>query len=344
MMQTEEKFNNLVDNAIDFLNKALADIESEPKYAIIHFYSAVELFLKARLFKEHWTLVVAKNQEPDWEKFKVGNFQSVTLVDAVSRLDKVVRSGLNDLQIKVFKEVGEHRNKLMHFYHQGQSTATDERLVKDVITLLYRAWHYLHILLLIDWEDIFKKWEEKLFEFDAKLKKYNEYLQAIFDTVKPNIEKLKSDGNWFTMCPSCMFEAIPHTNKEHIVYNASCMVCGFSKRYINIHCSECSQIMTIPESEEAECQSCGHQLNSEEIYKALEISGEIAHCSECSGYQSVVCADDGKWVCLNCHYFFDEIDACGWCGDLNTGDMEGSYYSGCNVCEGLSGWHSDKDD
>lgn len=344
-MKTDERFNNLVENAIDFLNKAIVDIDTEPKYAIIHFYSAVELFLKARLFKEHWTLVVAKNQDLDWEKFKAGNFQSISLVDAANRLDKVVGSGLNELEIKAFKEVGEHRNKLMHFYHQTQSASKDERLVKDVITQLHRAWHYLHILLLIRWEDVFKKWETKLFEFDAKLMKYHDYLEAIFNTVKSNIEKQKLDGFWFTECPSCHFEAISHINKERIVYNASCMVCGLSNRYINVHCPKCNNLTAISEGEEeVKCSFCKHELNSSEIYEALETSGETAHCSECSGYHSVAGVDDGKWVCLDCHYFFDEMDQCEWCGDLNTGDMNHSYLSGCNVCEGLSGWQSDKDD
>lgn len=343
-MNTETRFNNLTQNAIDFLNKALADIESEPKYAIIHFYAAVELFLKAKLFKEHWTLIVAKNHEPDWEKFKAGDFQSVSFKDAVGRLDKVVRSGLHDSEIKAFKEVGEHRNKMIHFYHDSQSQDKNDRLVKEAVTQLHRAWHYLHILLMVRWEETFKEWEGKFYEFDEKLRNYHTYLQAIFDTIQPNIIKLKSGGYWFTECPSCGFEAIPHNKEENNVYSASCKVCGLSRRYFNVKCPKCESILAIPESYEAICHTCGHELDLDELSEQLDAAGESANCSECSELHSVVCVDEGTWVCLSCHNFFDTIDQCQWCGDLSVGDMENSYFCGCAVCEGLNGWQSDKDD
>ena len=39
----------LVENAIDFLNQAADELANNPKYSVIHFYTAVELLLKARL-------------------------------------------------------------------------------------------------------------------------------------------------------------------------------------------------------------------------------------------------------------------------------------------------------
>ena len=57
-------FDRLVDNALDFLNRSIADFEKSPKYSVIHFYTAVELFVKARLMAEHWSLVVAKVLAP----------------------------------------------------------------------------------------------------------------------------------------------------------------------------------------------------------------------------------------------------------------------------------------
>ena len=53
-------FNRLVENAFDFLFKAISEIEGQPKYSVIHFYAAVELFVKARLMKEHWSLVISQ--------------------------------------------------------------------------------------------------------------------------------------------------------------------------------------------------------------------------------------------------------------------------------------------
>ena len=51
-------FENLVRNGIDFLEKAMLQLENDPKHSVINFYTAVEIFLKAPLVHDHWTLVV----------------------------------------------------------------------------------------------------------------------------------------------------------------------------------------------------------------------------------------------------------------------------------------------
>jgi len=42
----------LVDNALNFLDQAFNELRASPKYSVIHFYAAVELFLKARLLRD----------------------------------------------------------------------------------------------------------------------------------------------------------------------------------------------------------------------------------------------------------------------------------------------------
>ena len=57
-MKKEEMFSRLVENAFDFLFKAIAEIKEQPKHSIIHFYAAVELLVKARF---------SRSQPPRWE-------------------------------------------------------------------------------------------------------------------------------------------------------------------------------------------------------------------------------------------------------------------------------------
>src|SRR4051812_40197396 len=106
----------LVDNAVDFLETATNEFEERPKYSVIAFHSAVELFLKARLLHEHWSLVVSKN--PDIGSFDDGDFQSVTFEEACQRLAKIVGSGLSDHALRSFNEIRKHRNKMVHFFHE----------------------------------------------------------------------------------------------------------------------------------------------------------------------------------------------------------------------------------
>jgi hypothetical protein len=91
-MTKDELFARLIENALDFLNRAIEEFKTHPKYSIIHFYAAAELFLKARLLHEHWSLVVLK--DPDRQKFEAGDFLSVPFAVACERLHKVAQSAV----------------------------------------------------------------------------------------------------------------------------------------------------------------------------------------------------------------------------------------------------------
>ena len=45
----EQKFEELVSNAFEFLNKSVAEFDTDIKFSIIHFCIAVENILKAEL-------------------------------------------------------------------------------------------------------------------------------------------------------------------------------------------------------------------------------------------------------------------------------------------------------
>jgi len=87
-----DPMRDLVANAVDFLTLATEEFKERPKHSIIAFHSAVELFLKARLMEEHWSLVVSKT--PDLASFERGDFVSVTFEEACQRLAKIVGSAI----------------------------------------------------------------------------------------------------------------------------------------------------------------------------------------------------------------------------------------------------------
>lgn len=109
----------LTNNAIDFLNRAIDDFKAQPKYSIINFHTAVELFLKARLLREHWSLIVSKS--PDRQKFDAGDFMSVTFDEACVRLQNIVQSPVPERARKNFDAIRKHRNKMVHFFHDADS-------------------------------------------------------------------------------------------------------------------------------------------------------------------------------------------------------------------------------
>lgn len=91
--KTASDFDNLVRNGIDFLEKAMSQLESDPKHSVINFYTAVEIFLKAPLVHEHWTLVVF-DRDLNRQKYEAGDFLSVSFEDACTRLSTALSKPL----------------------------------------------------------------------------------------------------------------------------------------------------------------------------------------------------------------------------------------------------------
>lgn len=353
-MNNEEMFSRLVDNAFDFLFKAVSEIEGQPKYSVIHFYAAVELFVKARLMKEHWSLVISQRQEAEWEKFIVGDFQSVTLTEAASKLRKIVCSGLTKAELDAFKEVANDRNKMIHFFHEAHSEEESGEFKRDIVKKQLKAWFFLHQLLIVKWKNEFSSWDEKITELDKKLRKLHEFLQLIFDNLNPKIEANKEKGVQYAECPSCGFAAQELCEEENTIYEAECLVCGLTEQSLNIECSACGNTVILKEEGFGQCDSCMKDIEPKDVAGVLIDSGAAhiaamegdyswgeGNCSHCDGYHTVVHTENDEWICASCFGVFESLEFCGWCNEPNTGDMEHSYVAGCNYCDGMAGWHRD---
>ena len=95
-MTHHDIFDSLTRNAFDFLERGISEFDKSPKYSVIHFCAAVEMLLKARLMKEHWSLIVSKPDQANLAKFMAGDFSSVTLEDARARIRDVAGEDIGD--------------------------------------------------------------------------------------------------------------------------------------------------------------------------------------------------------------------------------------------------------
>ncbi len=353
-MKKDEMFGRLVQNGFDFLFKAISELKDQPKYSVIHFHAAVELFVKARLMHEHWSLVVAKKQDPDWTKFVTGDFQSVSLDEAASRLDKVVGSGLSGAEFEAFRDVAKHRNKMVHFFHEAHSDQESDDLRRGIVKQQLKAWYFLHQLLTVQWKEVFSNWSKEIAEIDRALRKSHEFLQVIFDSLGPEIKVLKAKGTLLEQCPSCGFAAQQHDDEVKVVYDAKCLVCGLAEKCLKIPCPDCDGTVTFVSDGFASCQSCDKTFEPQNLADALidegaahaaamdgDDSWDAGNCSDCDGYHTVVRTENDEWICASCLGVFESLGRCGWCNEPNTGDMEHSYVAGCNHCDGLAGWNKD---
>jgi len=139
----------IFENAIDFLEKSLEEFKDSPKYSILHFAIAIEILLKARLSLEHWSLVVLKN--PNKSNYLKGNFVSVNLDEAVRRLRDIAGENITDLELKSFKKLSAHRNKVIHFYHTEMSNDRKSEALQKIIKEQCECWYHIKILFTKKW-------------------------------------------------------------------------------------------------------------------------------------------------------------------------------------------------
>ena len=131
--QTEAMFQQVVDNAVDFLEHSLAELEEAPKYSVIHFCSAIELFLKAKLMLEHWSLIDEEPKRANLSKFRAGIFKSVSIDETIERLENIANVRIQKEGQRSFSHIREHRNKMVHFFHPDYAGAAESTIQTIVI-------------------------------------------------------------------------------------------------------------------------------------------------------------------------------------------------------------------
>lgn len=341
----------MVENALDFLSQSIREFLAEqPKYSVIHFHAAVELFLKARLMAEHWSLVVARSKEPDWDRFVAGDFVSVSLEEAAKKLDKVVRSGLDKQALAAFLGVTKHRNKMVHFFHEGVSVDENDQLRREVAKEQLTAWYLLHKLLTSKWSGVFSPWSQRLGDIDGNLRTLQEFLKVVHEQVAPQIDAQKEDGAVFSACPSCGFESQQHEAWVGDLYDAKCLVCGLADKCLTIECPDCGEEVRLVNEGFGECGNCERLLEPQHVAEALvdeqaayrarkhgDDSWDPGNCGDCDGLHAVVPLGEDGHLCTSCFGEFDSMQVCGWCTERNTGDMTDSLWAGCSVCDGSAG-------
>lgn len=343
-------FDSLTRNAFDFLLRGIAEFDKNPKYSVIHFCAAVEMLLKARLMKEHWSLIVSKPEQANLAKFAAGDFSSITLEEARARLRNVVREDIGDDAYGSFRALANHRNKMVHFFHP--EIESDEGAKAQIVAEHCRSWFHLH-RLLSEWSGYFHDFAAEITRADRAMKAHRKYLSTKFTALKRELNEARMAGKTPRSCSACGFKAAVPDGLDDQIALLRCSVCDHTETQVEIDCPHCGKPVVIANEGCATCGHCDMPIEPEHLVDALidhaaahiaivdgDKSWEVANCGGCEGYQTVVRRGD-CYFCTNCFYSSDHIESCGWCNQLNTGDMEHSYSTGCSHCDGRAGWDKD---
>ena len=275
--------------------------------------------------------------------------QSLTVkpAEAIRRLKGVARQAVTDDAQASFRKISEHRNKLVHFFHELDAAET-EKLRATVVGEQCVAWYHLE-RLLDAWSEEFTEFKNQKWRVQLKMKSNRQYLQAVFDGLSPEIKREKKEGCTYQDCSGCGFPAAKLVQLSEQVGELTCKVCRMIASEVTIECPSCEKNTLLDhgylEARACKNKKCGENITSEDIERALDqsdpqgIDGFEINCSECGSGNCGV-QHENFCICTNCLAIEIDWGMCEWCNSVEIGGNLGefSYVGGCGFCDGRAGW------
>lgn len=338
----------LISSGLDFIEKSIHELDSEPQFSVAHFATGVELLLKSRLFAEHWTLVSAHPHNTPWTAIMSGNFVTVQAADLTKSLTSVTGTPLYREQ-QVFQSVFDHRNQAVHFV-PGQG-------IREIAAEQFRSWYHLHRLLTDRWPNIYAPHAPRIAAVDQSLRAHRICLQVRFEELtKAHRFDGPEHGNSLIACPICEHRSGILVDAKAHVTDLSCPVCVSELEMATFGCGHW-HVFSEGIYDDVACD-CGATHTASELAELMDESPPLrpkdrlvegdprSHCGECLSSFCVVVHGTG-FRCYSCGETFpeDARDHCGWCNEAWVGyDCTDTEWRGCENCDGHAGHLGGKND
>lgn len=332
---SKKHLENLLKNAFDFLENSIGQIYEQPKYSVINFCSAIELILKAKLLNEHWSLIV--EGKPNLSKFEQGNFKSIDFKCLLHRIVEVTNENLPVDIEKSFHALADHRNKMIHFFHEAHTEDSDDEIKANIIAEQDKAWVLLK-KLFEKWEDVFGEYKTTILKLNSLMEneKRKDYYKKKFEKIKFKIDEEKRKGFIFKTCNRCNYPTKKEKELTDYLFEYKCEVCASTEKVLKMYCTNCEYPMEIDFNViDIECDTCHLKVNKEQIIdKIAPDQTDANNCGYCGSLESVV-THENYYICTECSHITEYIDICEYCNAYQIGgNLEDSYYTGCEACEG----------
>ncbi|MCP1558833.1 UNVERIFIED_ORG: DNA polymerase III alpha subunit (gram-positive type) [Methylobacterium sp. SuP10 SLI 274] len=347
-MTEAELFDALTKSAFEFLHRSIDEFEKSHKFSTIHFAIAIELFLKAKLMREHWSLLLEKPDHAERASFFSGDAKTVTIEQTIERLRRIASVTIPQNSKDIFGTIIRHRNKMVHFAHVVENDDEDEEGKAKLAEEQCAGWLALRTLLA-QWQE-FEKFSNDVAHISFKMERYQVYLKKVFESRAQDIQKHINSGNKISKCRSCGFEAVEVSDPIGAIAYAKCLVCRYNGSEITVACQneDCGESIcfTSYDGPPDKCPKCEENLTKDEVRDFLD-TGEGIHkdnyfdhvpvnCPQCSGYHTVI-EHESIYVCSECYETDDSYEVCGYCSEGQLGGVpEHSYLVGCEFCEGAA--------
>ena len=235
-MKTDSNKTQQNDFVLDIENNALSSLrhgvehfmgketDDNLKFAIIHIFNSLELFLKARLAKAHNLLIYSK---PECD---INNPEAITVSfdTLIARLNNV---GLKEISVDTFDPLRKIRNRIEH--HKIEITKEEVRNHIGRTIEFLEPFLQKELNIILD-ENI----PRTIYKVLSKaLNLYTKRIAQAEEEIKACIPNGRNDHTQYEYCPECgeMTIVIPDpTSKDELVH---CFFCN--SRFYHTECEQC---------------------------------------------------------------------------------------------------------
>ncbi len=185
--------NEVLARGIKFILSALNRLNSgrtvdDLEFAVIYFWTGIEIVLKQPLINEHWSLVFQDINAANLNRFNAGDFTSVDFRNLKSRLNGIC--GLK-LKLDPFDNVRNRRNRILHM---GDIRESDRDGILSEISSA------LHVVILFLRGQGFLSELEKLQELSSR---FDAYINNRMREIRESLDSAQKNGKFIMRCPDC---------------------------------------------------------------------------------------------------------------------------------------------
>lgn len=215
MTSGSTQFTSLSHNALDYLLSAVEHLEQRTerslKYSILHLFAGIELLLKERLRREHWSLIFQDINQASQNRLASGDFKSVDFHTCTARLAEIANVPLTKPQLNHLDSLRQLRNRIQHFHTTiGQNDATS-RLAQGTNIAIH--------FITNEMADLNASHKPELDRLHEALANFNEYVTCRTAEIGDNLKSFACT----VWCPRCDQNTLGLGNG-----NPLCPFCGFT--------------------------------------------------------------------------------------------------------------------
>jgi|GEM_PF-3112687 len=308
-----------LENGLDYLVSAANLLAGQAnardlKYAILHLAAGIEVLLKARLQREHWTLILANVDSATPAKYESGEFQSISSETALRRLRDIAGIQIGDADFARVRAILEKRNRLQHHGLIDSTEAVSSVAAQALDFLLtFVDRDLVHGATAESWQVM----NASLDEVRAKLSNIKAFVRVRLDSISEHLDV----ASVLLQCPACRQDAFALGEEPYCLF---CLRRGdpeeVAEAYVEAILDQ-SHYLAVKEGGEwpvYECPECLHD--------AL-VRGAISRRKTALSASSAA-----QWACFSCGqtWLLRELDFCTRCGKPMRSTL--GELTVCQVC------------